>query len=147
MPSSLSVRPYKKTDHDAVLALVKEEGVITTPENKILVLDDGSGCVVWSETNSFGSDLPLLGGWSLSDISRLDLRDELLLAVCNAALAAGHKRGQAPIYSKRVLTRMQEIFEVDVTPVGTDPKTGEPGSWMIEFDLTKNRAILLERLK
>ncbi|KKN62501.1 hypothetical protein LCGC14_0511170 [marine sediment metagenome] len=147
-PTSLSVRPYKKADRATVLALVGNKGVIDTPTNKILVLDDGAGCVVWSEVSPFGSDLPGLGGWSLSDIARLDLRDKLLLAVCDAAMAAGHKRGHSIVTSQKVLDRMKAIFIIDkVTPVGRNVKTGKPGYWEIEFDLAENRAILLERLK
>lgn len=140
MTPALSVRPYEEADRAKVLALVKEKGVIDTPTNNILVTDDGGGCVVWSETNPFHPDLPLLGGWSLADITRLDLRDKLLLAVCNAALDAGHKRGHSMGRSKRVLDRMKALFEIDVT-------VEKAGYWEITFDLAVNKAILLERLK
>ena len=148
-PTSLSVRPYKKADRAKVLALVGKAGVIDTPANKLLVLEDGAtfGVVTWAWPNPFGGDLPFLGGVDLSDKARRDLYDKLLLAVCDAALAAGHARGQSIVTSEAVLTLMQATFDVTVTPVGRNVRTGKPGHWEIEFDLAKNRTILLERLK
>ncbi len=144
MPSPTNVRPYKKADRAKVLALGLDKGVIDTPQNKLLVLE--GGCVVWTWPNPTGGVLPFLGGVALSNIARHDLRDKLLLAVCDAAMAAGHKRGQSIVYSEKVLKRMQAIFDVTVTPVHRNLKTGGPGWWEITFDLAVNRAILLERL-
>ncbi len=146
MPSV--VRPYKEVDRVKALTLVNR-GVLDTLTNKTLVIEGGDtfGLVTWAWPNPFGNDLPLLGGIDLSDKARRDLYDELLLAVCDAALAEGHTRGQSIIKDEAVLMLMQATFEITVTPVGTNTKTGKPGHWMIEFDLALNRSILLKRLK
>lgn len=146
-PTRASIRPYEEADRDAALALVKEPGVIDTPQNKILMADDGTGCVVWTWPGLADPDIPTLGGTSLSDTGDRALYDDLLEAVCEAAQAEGHKKGQAIITSEAVLTLMVQDFEVEVEPVGRNVKTKKPGYWHITFDLEANRLILVERRK
>ena len=148
-PTAATVRPYEEADHDKVLALVGHEGVLDTPANSTLTVEDGDafGCVTWTSPNPFGFGPPHLGGVNLTHIARHDLRDKLLLAVCDAAMGAGHTRGHARVLSAKVLARMQAVFILDsVTPVGRDTKTGGPAFWDIEFGLQVNRTILVGRL-
>jgi len=143
-PSLAAVRPYEEADRAKVLALGLHKGVIDTPENRQLVVEDGDtfGVVTWAWPGTIDMDIPTLGGVSISEPGRRDLYDKLLLAVCDAALDGGHTRGQAYVMDEFVLTLMQADFEITVTPVGRNVKTSKPGYWEIEFDLAKNREIL-----
>lgn len=144
----MKTREYQPTDRDRVLALGNRRGVLDTPANRVIVLEEGGevkGSVVWVWPGLIDSTIPTLGGISISEPNRRDIYDALLEAACDAAMAAGHRRGQAFVLTDAVLALMRQTFRFDAWALGTDVETRRPSNWVIEFDLAENKAILEAR--
>lgn len=140
----MKIQPYKESDRQKVLDLGNHPGAIDSAGSNCIVVEDGGekGAAFWFWPGLIDPDIPTLGGITLSAAGRRDLYDALLLACCDAALAAGHKKGQAMALTEATLKVMRQTFKFIEMPRSTNTETGKPMEWDIEFDLAENRAIL-----
>lgn len=131
------VRRANPADREWISALIGGTAAIDANQNRIEVVEDGADKAVAVWLSPDGEGVPILGAVLGVGPERRDLIYAAVIAACEAALAAGHTRGQATIADQRMVTRLVRDLGLTATPVGRNVKTGKPGHWNIDIDLAE----------
>jgi hypothetical protein len=151
----MAIRPYRKQDRAAVLALVQDARAIDSPSARVQVADDRGvvAAALWVRPDA-GNDpylasvlLPADGGAAPPEpkgpTERWRQAYQLVAACAEEALAEGFTRGHLVLVSEALVRHVQRDFTFPIEPAGWHPETGEPALWRIDVDL----ADALEQLR